>query len=312
MKEIALALGGGGVRGLAHIGVIRRLQQEGYTIRAIAGTSAGGLMGAIFAAGNDPSQVETYLKTLNQTTLFSRHSDDGPSLMGLHGVNQALIDLIGTSTFEQLKIPFACTAVDIQTGQEIILSNGRVVDCVLATIAFPGVLPPRQLGQTLLVDGGVLDPVPVSLARWLAPHIPIVAVCLSSPPENWVDLPPFVFPRNTPIPTPILDQFSKLRIGQALQIFSRSMDITSRMLSELRLKIDQPDVIIRPDVEKYGYFDNVNPSELIVLGDLATLSALPGLEKKMGWGNSISRRFRRGKLPGKLFLQNSPSAEPEK
>jgi NTE family protein len=311
MKEIALALGGGGVRGIAHIGVVRRLQKEGYSIKAIAGTSAGGLIGSLIAAGHDPDQIEDYLKSINQTTLFSRRSDDGPSLMGLHGVSQALLELIGTTTFEELKIPFACTAVDVQTGQEIILSNGRVADCVLATIAFPGVLPPKQLGKSLLVDGGVLDPVPVALARWLAPHIPVVAVCLSSPPGDQSDFHPFIFPRNSPIPAPILEQFSKLRIGQAIHIFSQSMDITSRMLGEMRLEIDRPDVIIRPDVERYGYFDTINSSELILLGDLAALAALPYLAKKLSWSSSFSRRFRRGRLPGKLFSQNPPAVEAE-
>jgi NTE family protein len=306
MKEVALALGGGGVRGIAHLGVIRRLEQEGYTIRAIAGTSAGGLVGAVYAAGNSPEKIENELKTMNLSNIFSRKSDDGPSIMGLNGVLQAVIKLIGDCTFDQLKIPFACTAVDLHTRQEIILSHGRVVDSVAATAAFPGIFPPKQIDGALLVDGGVMDPVPVSLARWLAPDVPIIAVCLSSAPEEWTHLEPFAIPKNTSIPAPIIEQIAKLRIAQAFQIFSDSMDISSRMVGELRMQIDQPDVIIRPDVERFGIISSVNPSELIMLGELATLPALPILEKKLRWSNKMIRRFRHGHLPGRVIALTTP------
>ncbi|MDR3575143.1 MAG: patatin-like phospholipase family protein [Anaerolineaceae bacterium] len=300
MSEIALALGGGGIKGIAHIGVIRFLELHGFTIRAIAGTSAGGLVGAIYAAGYKVSEIEDIITGIDRGRLFKRDRHDGPSLLGLQGLTETLISVLGERQFAELKIPFACTAVDIHCDQEVILSQGSVVDALQATIAVPGVFPPKQFGAALLIDGGVLDPVPVALARWLSPNIPIIAVCLSPVPEGWSHIPAFHVPPSSPIPAPIIEQFAHFRIGQAFQIFLRSMDATSRMLAELRLQVDRPDVVIRPDVYRYGMLDNVNPQELIQAGEKAALQSLPDILKALSWPNQISRRFRRSSLPGKI------------
>jgi len=301
MVDIALALGGGGIKGLAHIGVIRFLEQQGYTIRAIAGTSAGGLVGAMYAAGFKTSEIESIISGIDRNRLFKRERHDGPSLLGLQGLTKALIENLGDRHFTDLLIPFACTAVDLHCDQEVILSQGIVVDAVQATIAVPGIFPPKQIGDSLLIDGGVLDPVPVALARWLAPTLPIVAVCLSPIPEGWSHIPSFHVPASSPIPAPIIEQFAHFRIGQAFQIFIRSMEATSRMLAELRLQVDHPDVIIRPDVYQYGLLDNVNPEELIRAGEKAAEQSLPEIVKASSWSNQISRRFRRSSLPGKII-----------
>ena len=229
MADIALALGGGGVKGIAHIGVIRRLEQEGFNIRAIAGTSAGGLVGAVYAAGYSPSTIEGIIENVDRSRLFARGSREGPGLLGLSGMTQTLIGVLGDRRFEDLKIPFACTAVDIKTAQEVILSQGRVVDSLLATIAVPGVFPPKMVGEISLMDGGVMDPVPVALARWLTPSLPVVAVVLSPVPEGWKHMPSLaksILPATTPIPLPILEQFSRMRLAQAFDVFMRSFDVT--------------------------------------------------------------------------------------
>lgn len=300
MKEIALALGGGGVRGIAHIGVIRRLEKEGFTIRAISGTSAGGMIGAVYAAGFSPDQIIEILKQVDQSQLFSRQHGDGPSLLGLQGVTQALSSLMKDCTFDDLKIPFACTAVDIDTAQEIILTEGRVVDAVLATIAVPGIFPPKKLNGLTLVDGGILDPVPVALARWLAPGLPILAICLTPVPEGWAHISDFRIPQPIPLPAPIIGQFSKMRIGQAFNIFVRSLETTWRMLSELRMQIDQPDIIIRPNVERYGILDFANIDDLVQQGEQAVEQALPEIYKTNSFTVQVSRYFRRPVLPGKI------------
>jgi NTE family protein len=305
MADIALALGGGGVKGIAHIGVIRRLEQEGFKIRAIAGTSAGGLIGAAYAAGYSPSAIEGIIETINQPRMFSRKSGDGPSLLGLTGATQTLIEILGERRFEDLNIPFACTAVDIKSAQEFILSQGRVVDAILATIAVPGVFPPKELGNASLIDGGVMDPVPVALARWLAPSLPVIAVVLTPVPEGWRLVPPLaktILPATTPIPLPILEQFSKLRIAQALDIFTRSIDITSLMMAELRLQVEKPDAIIRPEVYQYGMLDVVDPHEMIWLGEKATSEALSQINNSLSWHKRMSRLFQRADPPGKLFI----------
>lgn len=304
MAEITLALGGGGIKGIAHIGVIHRLIQAGHSIQAIAGTSVGGLVGAVYAAGFDPNEIANILYGMNRGNLFARNPGDGPSLMGLNGLTQVLTNILGDRSFTDLEIPFACTAVDLISGQEVILSQGRVMDAVFATIAVPGIFPPKVIGDAELIDGGVADPVPVALARWLKPKLPVVAVTLSPVPEGWRHLPSTaksLLPSNTPIPTPILEQFSRLRLARAFDVFARSMDITSLMLGELRLQTDQPDAIIRPDVHAYSLLDTVEPEILIKIGEHAAEEQLEAIKQALTWRKNITRRIRRVEPPGKVF-----------
>jgi NTE family protein len=302
MSGIALALGGGGIKGIAHIGVLRCLEKEGIKIKAISGTSAGGIVGALFASGYDGYEIEDILNNMDQSRLFTRSSHDGPSLLGLQGLVQILSDLLGDKTFEELNIPFACTSVDIRSCQEIILREGKVTDAIQATVAVPGMFPPKEMEGALLVDGGVLDPVPVTLARYLAPTLPVVAVCLSAPSNDLARLQPFRMPApQISIPMSILEQFSRFRVGQAFNIFVQSMDITSRMMSDLQLQLDPPEVIIRPDVESYSMLDKVEPKVLIELGYKAAENVLPEIHKMLSWQSKLSRQFRRGKVPGKIL-----------
>lgn len=309
MDEVVLALGGGGVKGIAHVGVVRVLEKEGFKIRGIAGTSAGGLVGGLIATGHTSYDIEKILKNFDNSRLFARGHNEGPALLGLQGLSQILIDEIGDSNFEDCLVPFACTAVDINLSQEVILARGKLVDAVLATVAVPGIFPPRQLGEYLLVDGAVMDPVPVALARWLAPTFPVIAVCLSPAPEKWAHLPQqFNIPEPSPIPRQIIEQFNRMRFGQALQIFVSSIDTTSRMLAELRMQQDHPDVIIRPSVEQFGLLDKVDPQELILIGEMAARKALPEIRQALSWSNQITRYFRRAEPPGTIFSDPTEAA----
>jgi len=286
--EITLALGGGGAKGNAHIGVLRLLDQEGFRIRAIAGTSAGGLWGSFYAAGYSPDEIEAGLSQVDPDTIYNRSSGDGPAMMGLSGVRDILQEKLGKLTFDQLRIPFAVTAVDIDLAEQVILREGSVVDAVLATIAVPGVFPPKHINGRMLVDGGVLDPVPVALARQLAPGLPVVAVVLSPMMDQW----------NGPVKPrlfeslPFLSQYlARLRIAQAFNIFVRSVDIGGVMMTELRLQIEKPDVIIRPDVPQIGLMDRVDVYEVARLGERAAQAALPDLRRAVSWRSRLSRRL---------------------
>lgn len=301
MTEIALALGGGGIKGIAHIGVIRILEKAGFKIRAVAGTSAGGLVGSVYALGKTPDEIEKIVLGMDQSRLFSRSKDDGPSILGLSGIVDTLSQHLGDATFKELEIPFACTAADILTMQEYILDKGRVADAVLATIAVPGVFPPRTINNTELVDGGVVDPVPVALARWLAPSLPVIAVCLTPEPAGWAHIPEISMPAPNPFAQPFLNQINKTRVAKAFQIYIRSMDITSHMLAELRLQADHPDVIIRPNVSRFGILDSFDTNILIEEGELAATMALSSVHKSVGWTNQLVRRFRKAQQPGKIF-----------
>lgn len=292
--EVTLALGGGGIKGIAHLGVIKFLEEAGVKVRAIAGTSVGGLVGAVYAAGFQVDEIQKIVENMNSSRMYTRQPGDGPSLMGYTGLAETLTQVLGSYQFSDLKIPFACTAVDIQTSQEIYLNQGLVTDAVLATIALPGIFPPKKRGTAELVDGGVLDPVPVRLARQMEPTLPVIAVALNPAQEEWDRLPmfnitPFV---PFPVPPPIMESFTRMRIGQAITIYVDAMDITCRMLTELRLKVDKPEVIVRPDVHEFGLIDKGDPKKLIKAGYLAAADALPEIKKSISWANSMLRILR--------------------
>jgi NTE family protein len=289
MMDITLALGGGGSRGFAHIGVLRRLEQEGYRIFAVAGTSAGGIMAAVYAAGYTPDEMEAIFSKVDQSKLFSRSGRDGPALLGIAGAARVFEEYLGSRTFADLKIPCALTATDIKSAREVILSEGRVVDAVLATIALPGIFPPRQIKNCQLVDGGVVDPVPVSVARSMAPNLPAVAVILDPQVEPSDQLTRLPLPIR--IPAPIIEGITRLRVAQAFSIFLQAVDAGGRTLAELRLQVDAPEAIIRPNVNGIGLLDSVDVHKVIRLGERAVDAALPDLKRAVAWSNRLRRRL---------------------
>jgi NTE family protein len=273
----------------------------GYRVKAIAGTSAGGVVGAIIASGSPRGQILELLSSLVKPNFFSRRDQDGPSLLGLSGLVKTLTPLLDDLSFQELKIPLALTAVDIRTKQEIILNHGSVMDAVVATSSIPGVFPPVKIGSYELVDGGVLDPVPVAVARWLAPKLPVVAVCLNPEPEHWKETPNISVPFDTRIPKPIISRIANMRLGQAVRIYVDSMDISGRMITELRLQVEKPEVIIRPNLTKYGYLDPGDPLELMDLGKQALEKALPDLQESLSWRHKIGRQFQNPQPPSKVL-----------
>ena len=283
--DIALALGGGGARGYAHIGVLRCLENEGIRVKAIAGTSAGGIIGVLYAAGYTPDEMEKRFTKMDQTKLFGRTSKDGPGLLGLSGAEKILDELLGDRTFGDLKIPCGVVAVDLQNGQEVVLNQGRVVDAIMASIAVPGIFPPKKYKNTQLVDGAVLNPVPVTLARSLAPYLPIVAVVLDFSTRSNDGFPSLPIS----VPTPIVERITKTRVAQAFGIFLKSVDIGSRNLAKTRLLSDKPDVIIAPDVGGIGILDKVDVAAIIRIGMRATEHVLPELKKVFSMTNQIRR-----------------------
>lgn len=288
MMDIILALGGGGVKGHAHIGVLRVLEREGFRVRAIAGTSAGGLWGSLYAAGFTPDEIQERVSAIDTVRLYTRRPEDGPAMMGVHGIEQMLRSVYGGCTFEDLVMPFAVTTVDLDSAELVVIRSGALVEALLATIAVPGVFPPVQTGGRTLVDGGILNPVPVSIARMLIPDLPVVAVVLSPKMSGWAS------PNRPRLlnSLPFLSNYlGRLRLAQAYNIFMRSVDIAGAMLSELRLEIEHPEVVIRPDVPHIGLMDPVDVKEVVWLGEQAAEAALPALHRAVGWPSRFLRRI---------------------
>lgn len=299
-KAITLALGGGGVKGNAHLGVLRVLEQHGFQVAGIAGTSAGGLWGGLYAAGFSIDQILAQANNLDYNDAYRRLPDDEPSWMGVAGLRQVLHEMLGDRTFDDLRMPFSVTAVDLDTAELVTIRDGSVVDAILATIAVPGVFPPSNFNGRLLVDGGVLAPVPVALARSLAPDLPVAAVVLSPPIEHWNRASKPRLMGSLPF---LARYLARLRVAQALDVFLRAIDISGAQLTELILALEKPEVQIRPAVGEIGLLDHVDAAYVADLGVQAALEALPELERQVSWSRAWRRRMKNllplteGKIP---------------
>ena len=288
--DISLALGGGGSKGNAHIGVLRRLEQHGLRVRAVAGTSFGAMVAVFYALGHSPDEIENLFADFDQTKLYGHAPEDGPSFMGIAGGAKWLENSIGDKTFSDLKIPCILTAVDLKSAREVLLSEGPLLDAVLASSAIPGIFPARHIGEWELVDGGTLDPVPVAAARSLAPKLPVIAVALNTPigepAQTWnLPLPKY-------IPQSITDRLSKMRYAVAVDIVLRSVDIMNRAVNEYRLEVDKPEIIIRPRVSDIDTLQKVDVREIAERGEQAFDEVLPELEKLFSWHQRLARAIK--------------------
>lgn len=165
-RKIGLALGGGGGKGSAHIGVLTALEALHVPIDVITGTSIGGLVGALYAVGYQPYQIEQWFQRATMRRILDRDPTNG-GFIGTRKIEQLLREAFGSRTFADASPPLALVAVDIVRGSEVIIRDGPLVDAVLASTAIPGLFPPVTRGEQLLVDGGVLNNVPVDVAQML-------------------------------------------------------------------------------------------------------------------------------------------------
>lgn len=292
-KEIVLALGGGGVKGVAHLGVIKCLQDHDYIIKGIAGTSAGGMCGAVMAAGYSPDEIGAVISEFLKSPDFSRNRHDNPSIMGTQGVEKVLQPYLVGRSIESLPIPFVATSVSLKTGKEVVISTGDVLEAVLSTIAIPGIFPYRGGEDLFLVDGGVLDPVPVKMARQLNKRLPIVAVALNRKPSDFspADTP---LPIQDEFPKPIFYGLSKLRITESLRIMYASYEMLCDRLTELHINQDNPDVLVTPLVGHFSSLQKIDGKAFFDEGYRAMQEELPSLEEACGLVKSVQRFARYG------------------
>lgn len=288
MNEFTLALGGGGTRGAAHIGVLRVLERESCRIRGISGTSIGSIIASFFAAGYSPDQIEEQVASIDFTRLYGRLLSDGPGLLGISGIHKWLEEHLGSRTFESLQIPCAVVAVDMLSKQQVTFTQGSVVNAILGSIAVPGIFPPHQYGPYQLIDGGTLDPVPVRAARSFAPNLPTAAVILSIPP----DVPHEAWNLPLPFPQAITSRLTRLRITQAFGVFLEAVDIGQRSITALRLSTDKPDILIRPDVTGISFLGKIDVANAVRRGEVAAEKALPEIRKTASWQSRIIRQMK--------------------
>jgi NTE family protein len=268
-KKVGLALSGGAARGFAHIGVLDVLQKEGIPIDMIAGTSAGAIIGAVYASCRDSETVKTHALSIDwkkMASLFDLSFRMSGLLKG-RKIEKLLAEYIGGDVdFSELIIPFACVATDIDTGEEIVITTGSVTEALRATISVPGIFSVAKRGDRYLVDGGLTTPVPVDTVRQIGADI-VIAVNVN------------------PRVTDRVSQSSKKRIKarkepNIFHVMMQSIYITTDTVAQNSLA--DADIVIEPVLKGIGAADFQKASESILMGQQAAADAIPKIKMKLG------------------------------
>lgn len=268
--RLALALGGGAARGLAHIGVLEVLEREGIQPGCIAGSSMGGLIGALSAAGLRASELTDVARSFR----FPRWFVPGGILEWDALFPSAVPVLKGT--FEQLATPLAITAVDLEAGSQVILHSGPLLPAVRATCTVPGVLAPVRLGGRWLVDGGLVNVLPVDVA-WMGDPDIVVAVKVGAPrarriPElNW-RVTSFLSRLGGVFPNPATAKVS-------FEVLVRAAEIILERQTALAAAMTGPEVLIEPDLGAITLRDFHRLDDAVAAGRRAAEDALPELRR---------------------------------
>ncbi len=271
-SKVGIALGGGGARGLAHIGVLDVLEKEGIPIDMIAGTSAGAAVGALYAQGKETGLIKRLALDLSRKRLASLMDLALPRTGFIQGKKiKDLLKLVigGDVDFSDLGIPFACIATDIMTGEEVVINHGSLLEGVRASISIPVIFTLVKRKGRYLVDGGLANPVPVNVLREMRADF-IIAVNV--------------------IPD-VRDRAAQLKNPKEPNIFNVVMQaIYITTYSAVKSSLGGADIVIEPQVADIAYGDFHRAEECILQGALAAQEALP----------EIKRRLKRKNFAGKL------------
>ena len=251
IPTIGVALGGGFARGMAHIGVLKVLEQEGIPVRIIAGTSVGALIGACYCSGLSIEELEKVAHSVRFTT-FARWTVSRFGFASNDRMVQFLNRTLKVKTFEELRIPLGITATDFNTGEGVVFHSGSMVDPVRASCAYPGMFLPVNIRSRWLVDGMLSHPVPTSPLHEMGADR-VIAVHLRG---QW---------SKDGAPRHLFDV-----IGQSFAIAQDQMSHLWRGAA---------DVIIEPNVAGFAYDDFKRAGELITAGEIATKKVLPEIRR---------------------------------
>jgi len=231
IRSAGLALGGGGARGWAHIGVLLALAEKNIRITHISGTSIGAFVGAFYATGRLEVLRESFSHfNWKQGLGYFASVPSKEGILNGHTITKFLEKHLGEVTLENTPIPLCIVATDLRSGKEVALKKGAITEAVRASIAVPGIFTPVQKDSFLLVDGGLINPVPVSTVRAMGAE-QVIAVDLN------------MLPADPEAPLLIGE-----RLPNALEIVGASANIIEAGLTENRFAADPPDLLIRPEL----------------------------------------------------------------
>ena len=267
-KKVGLALSGGAARGLAHVGVVSVLHKEGIPIDMIAGTSAGAIVGAVYARDRDVERMKKYALDPGWKKRAPMIDPSFPKTGFIKGkkIEKLLESLLcGNIEFKDLQIPFACVATDIQTGEEIVINSGSVTEAIRASISLPGIFTLVKYQNRYLVDGGLTTPVPVEVVRQMGADFVIA-----------VNVNPDVSGR---IGKPDNQQRKAQKSPNIFQVLIQSVYITSYSLAKNSL--ENADIVIEPDTADISAGEFRRTPELITLGEQAASEAILEIKTKL-------------------------------
>jgi NTE family protein len=247
-KKIGLALGGGAVLGAAHIGVLKAIEEQKISINCIAGTSAGALVAALFAFGKSSDEIEKIAMDLDWFEI-SELSLSKYGLLSNKRLGKIITDNIGDVKFGDAGIPLAMVATDIATGKKVVLKKGKVEEAVMASTCIPGIFSPVEINKKMLVDGGIVDNVPVSVLKELGAGY-LIGVDLYA-------------------------EHTQQKPGNIIEIILNTYNFV--LMNATKLQTGDADLLIKPDLSKFNMVDPEQVPDLIKKGYAEAKKALKKL-----------------------------------
>jgi NTE family protein len=280
--RIGYALGGGGARGLAHIGVLKALEDNDIFPDLIAGTSIGAMVAALYASGLNAREIEQISLQLNWRKVASLADMVIPVSGLIQG--QKLVRLlesyIGHVEFTDLRIRCACVAADIMNGSQVVIESGKVIDAVRASISIPGIFTPVKHQERVLVDGGLVSEVPVAVCRDMGAQR-VIGVNVIPDPARAIHI-SLVSPGSeieNPRKHRKAQQMPGSELPRLIDVLTQTLTISGYRVALEDLK--EADVAISPPVEEIGFWQFFRGPELILKGELAARAAMPAIKASL-------------------------------
>ena len=288
-KNVALALSSGGARGLAHIGAIEELEAQGYKITSIAGCSMGALVGGVYAAGK-LNEFREWMKTIDRKKMLSlidfslslNHIVKGTRII------EAIMEFVPDVNIEDLPIPYCAVATDLKAGKEVLFNKGSLFQAIRASISLPSFYEPVQRDDMILIDGGVINPLPLNRVKRQARDI-LVGIDVSGHDykAQWDEQQRLtaIQKSDASLKTKILDMLIPDNIDfNYYTVLSRASSLMIRQNSILMAQLMNPDILIDIQMNRYGTFDFDKSEKLIAIGRQKTLPAIDKYENSQTTG----------------------------
>lgn len=282
-KDVALVLSSGGARGLAHIGAIEELESHGYHISSIAGCSMGALIGGVYAAGK-LKEFREWMKTIDrkkmiELTDFSfsiNHLAKGTRII------ETIMEFVPDMAIEDLPVPYCAVATDLKAGREVVFNKGSLFEAIRASISMPSFYKPVQRDGMVLIDGGILNPIPLNRVKRQKKDI-LVGIDVSGHDykTQWDEMHRLteMQKQDNSLKSKILDMLIPDNIEfNYYTMLSRTNSLMIRQNSILMAKLMKPDILVDIQMSRYGTFDFDKSEKLVAIGKQKTLHAIEKYE----------------------------------